>query len=346
MPETTEQYHRIPVKERKPDDKIRTIVISTSKGIKALYSINRKIVLTYLFDKTRWTMAEAKEWVNNHKENNMGKFYTRATLDKDKMVAVASQEIEDREGEVLSIDGWDLKNYKKNPVLMWSHNTQEPPIGVADKIKVGEYNGKKALMFSPIFHDITEMARAIKRMFEEGILSTFSVGFLPKDQDGNKYIKQELLEISAVPIPALPQAQIITRAKKAGIKEEIVKDILKENKQPYQCECIECGHKMESEKHCQEIKCPKCGGEMRRAERPGSGKEIEKKTIDDINKRLKEIEISLVSYKNKINELVSKFEGLKSAPTGKGRKNKTDNITKLLKVIDKSVELALREKKK
>jgi len=39
----------------------------------------------------------------------------------------------------------------------------------------------------------------------------------------------------------------------------------------YRCECIECGHQMDSEEHCQDIKCPECGGEMRRVERPGPG---------------------------------------------------------------------------
>jgi len=39
----------------------------------------------------------------------------------------------------------------------------------------------------------------------------------------------------------------------------------------YDCECIDCGHKMQSDEHCQDIKCPECGGTMRRAERPGPG---------------------------------------------------------------------------
>jgi len=39
----------------------------------------------------------------------------------------------------------------------------------------------------------------------------------------------------------------------------------------YQCECIDCGYEMESEEHCRDIKCPECGGQMRRAERPGPG---------------------------------------------------------------------------
>ena len=41
----------------------------------------------------------------------------------------------------------------------------------------------------------------------------------------------------------------------------------------YSCECLSCGHKMESEKHCREILCPKCNGQMRRVDRPGVGAE-------------------------------------------------------------------------
>lgn len=47
-------------------------------------------------------------------------------------------------------------------------------------------------------------------------------------------------------------------------------------KATYECECIKCGYKMKSKKHCKDIKCPKCGGTMRRVERPGAGQETEK----------------------------------------------------------------------
>jgi len=39
----------------------------------------------------------------------------------------------------------------------------------------------------------------------------------------------------------------------------------------YQCECLACGHKAEFTEHCRDVECPECGGEMRRAERPGPG---------------------------------------------------------------------------
>ena len=46
----------------------------------------------------------------------------------------------------------------------------------------------------------------------------------------------------------------------------------KEEKEKFSCECIKCGHKVQSDKHCKDIKCSECGGEMRRAERPGPGR--------------------------------------------------------------------------
>ena len=43
-------------------------------------------------------------------------------------------------------------------------------------------------------------------------------------------------------------------------------------KAQYRCECLDCGHKMSSDEHCADIVCPECGGQMRRAKRPGVGR--------------------------------------------------------------------------
>ena len=37
------------------------------------------------------------------------------------------------------------------------------------------------------------------------------------------------------------------------------------------CECIECSYKQTTSQHCKDLKCPKCGGQMRRKDRPGKG---------------------------------------------------------------------------
>lgn len=67
MPETTKNYHRIPVGKKKKDSKIRTINIG--KGIKALYDAKNKIIVTYLFDVKKYSMKQAREWVKQHKDS-------------------------------------------------------------------------------------------------------------------------------------------------------------------------------------------------------------------------------------------------------------------------------------
>jgi HK97 family phage prohead protease len=83
---------------------------------------------------------------------------------------------------------------------------------------------------------------------------------------------------------SVAQAQAwVDEHKKDGVPEDWEEKVVTEedagsvvpteqNQDTYQCECIECGYAMESEQHCRDIKCPECGGEMRRIERPGPGK--------------------------------------------------------------------------
>jgi hypothetical protein len=68
MPETTQQYHRVPATRKKKGNELRTITIG--KGIKALYDPKRKVIVTYLFDRTKYTMKQAKEWVKNKKKDS------------------------------------------------------------------------------------------------------------------------------------------------------------------------------------------------------------------------------------------------------------------------------------
>ena len=60
-------------------------------------------------------------------------------------------------------------------------------------------------------------------------------------------------------------------------KKEEITDEAKKKAGSFTCSCVDCGHKITSEKHCVNLKCPKCGGQMRRAKRPGNGKPEEKK---------------------------------------------------------------------
>lgn len=141
-----------------------------------------------------------------------------------KMFAIASDDTLDRHGDSIGQDTWDLKNFKKNPVLLLSHQYHLPPIGIAKNIKIQD--GK--LVFEPIFHTITQAAKEVGEMFEKGFMNAFSVGFMPKgDGSKGKYLN-ELLEISAVSVPANPNALILERSieQKGEVDEWLKKEIV------------------------------------------------------------------------------------------------------------------------
>lgn len=144
------------------------------------------------------------------------------------LVAVASSNSIDRHGEVVDNNGWDLKAYKKNPLILWAHDHSIPAIGLSAKTWV-EGAGKKAqLMIKPVFHDVTEQAKALKTLVDMGVLKALSVGFKPLESpDGVTFTKNELLEVSLVNVPANPDAQLMAfkTLKEAGFKNKVMKEV-------------------------------------------------------------------------------------------------------------------------
>jgi HK97 family phage prohead protease len=138
-------------------------------------------------------------------------------------VARASSKKEDRDRDILNQEGFDLKNFKKNPVIPWSHNYWEPPIAKSTKTWV---DGD--LMFKPKFDMNDEFARKIFDKYKNGYLTSFSVGFIglefsPRDEKdpwfgGREFTKMELLEISCVTVPANPNANVHVNALDGGVK--------------------------------------------------------------------------------------------------------------------------------
>src|SRR6185503_19793407 len=49
---------------------------------------------------------------------------------------VASDESVDRSGDIIRASGWQLDNFRKNPVFLWAHKSSEPPIGKVTSIGV------------------------------------------------------------------------------------------------------------------------------------------------------------------------------------------------------------------
>ena len=152
-------------------------------------------------------------------------------------LAIASTEDEDRDNDVIRTSGWDFSNFKKNPVVPWGHDYWEPPVGKAISIK--KDLKKKRVVFKPQFDKDDEKAMLIFNKYKNGYLNTFSVGFIGKeykwrDEDdrwggGREFIKQELLEISAVTVPANPNANMELR----GLESNRPKSLLDEGFKQY-----------------------------------------------------------------------------------------------------------------
>lgn len=131
----------------------------------------------------------------------------KSAKDKDGMVFVASEESPDRYGDIIEVGGWNFENFKKNNVFMFNHDYHIAPIGTVPKIWV---EGNQ-LLNTVDWDTVDELAKFIKGKYERSILKGESVGFRPLEWTDNKekgytFSKSELLEISAVALPAHPNA--------------------------------------------------------------------------------------------------------------------------------------------
>ena len=126
----------------------------------------------------------------------------------------------DRVGDTINVDGWDVAQYVKNPVVMLL------PVAKATKVWADSAALHATAEFTPAgmvrFNDI------VFDLYKGGFLNAVSVGFRPtkwafvEDKDrpcGVDFEKQELLEFSAVPVPANPEALIEARAAGADMEE-------------------------------------------------------------------------------------------------------------------------------
>jgi HK97 family phage prohead protease len=155
---------------------------------------------------------------------------------------IGSTATRDRMGDEISVKGWQTKNYMKHPVFLWGHNYDELPIGKTVKLEKTD----NALLFDVEFApaDVNPKAEQVYQLYKQGFLRATSVGFKSLDSEwidtetdeekkrskkepdvpaGKRFKKQELLELSAVNVPANPEALITARKKGMTMPEELHK---------------------------------------------------------------------------------------------------------------------------
>jgi len=134
-----------------------------------------------------------------------------------------SNEGQDRDGDTISLEGWQTDNFAKNPVVLFAHQHDELPVGksVSLRREAGELISR--VEFTP--RDMNPLGDTLRRMYAEGFMNAQSVGFQPEtwqqrsesDEGANgwHFTRQDLLEHSCVPVPSLPTA--LMRAHEAKI---------------------------------------------------------------------------------------------------------------------------------
>src|SRR5262245_60835967 len=121
----------------------------------------------------------------------------------------------DRAGDVVIPTGLqNADDYLLNPVVLWAHNrTQFPPIGVCEWLDVQP----RRIVAQTRFARGVPFAEDVFRLYEQGVLRGWSLGFVPRKArrllasdprlaPGLRVEEWDLLEYSAVPIPENPEA--------------------------------------------------------------------------------------------------------------------------------------------
>jgi phage head maturation protease len=157
-------------------------------------------------------------------ENQNSKIKNPAVLE-----FISSDETLDRYSEIITVAGWRLDSYLRNPVFQNAHNYGDVlfTLGRALVTELRSIAGRQVLYQQIQFAvDANPVARIAYGLYQGKFLNAVSVGFLPirwedppasehpgrdlsagsAPQLRRKYVEQELLEVSAVSIPANPNA--------------------------------------------------------------------------------------------------------------------------------------------
>lgn len=121
---------------------------------------------------------------------------------------VASTENVARDGMIITADAWQLENFRKNPVVLFSHDYfSRPPIGKVTNIEVRD----NQLMADVVFDQDDPFAVMIEKKVRAGVMNACSVGwdtlsFEPPNGPNvaPRVTKADLLDFSVVPVPSDP----------------------------------------------------------------------------------------------------------------------------------------------
>ena len=129
----------------------------------------------------------------------------------------------DRDNDRIPVDGWVLPLFCP---LLWSHDSRSLPIGRCDNILAEGQRLRGRIQFPPA--GLYDFADQVEALMAAGYVRSVSVGFRPLEQPkpnglgGVDFGKRELLELSAVNIPANAGATVGRIVDTVGVAKWLV----------------------------------------------------------------------------------------------------------------------------
>jgi len=172
---------------------------------------------------------------------------------------IASTGSTDRYGDIIDQNGWELEAYRRNPVVLLNHQTNQLPIGKGT-VEVVDGN----LMIDVQFDKEDELAQKVEHKAKNGFMHAVSVGFNPVEainrselpeehkayskRGGNYFTKAELLEVSVVTIPANSEATTMG-TKQMGLRGMIREILVQEIRHILEVEELDDAFRVTYAKH-------------------------------------------------------------------------------------------------
>ena len=147
-----------------------------------------------------------------------------------RMVVAANER--SRNGDEVNLRGINFANYRKNPVVLWSHDSWGG-IPIAKTLKIGhDDQGRIEADFE--FNAADEFAARVENAWNGGFIRSASIRYLPtkvvevRNEEGKverlRVEESELLEWSLVPVPADPDS-VRAAARAMNLPEEIFRGL-------------------------------------------------------------------------------------------------------------------------
>jgi HK97 family phage prohead protease len=151
----------------------------------------------------------------------------KSLAEKRQIRVIAASGKGDRQGDIVKVDGIDLTNYKKNPLVLWAHDSMALPIGKCVEMFINAKN-QLEMIFEFADAETYAFADTVYRLILKGFIKGVSIGARVREAEwiknddnqiiGRLYKALELLEVSIVPVPADSKA-LITAVKSGAVSD-------------------------------------------------------------------------------------------------------------------------------